>query len=94
LLSAQQPHSHFRTADIPLNVEVAPGASADVTLPVRFDESPGAVVENPFLILRVRQEGDWLVLARVRVTSGSRGEPLAAASVVVTTQKVTAGRAD
>jgi hypothetical protein len=58
---------------------------------VRFDESPGAVVENPFLILRVRQEGEWLVLARVRVTSGAHGEPLAGAPVVVTTQKVSRG---
>jgi len=88
LLSAQHPHSQFRTAETTLDVEVAPGASEDVTLPVRFDESPGAVVENPFLIVRFRERSEWRVLARVRVIAGARGEPLAGESVVITTQRV------
>ena len=67
---------------------VAPGAAAVVTLPVRFNETPGAVVGNPFLIVRMRERGEWRVLARVRVTAGARGEPLAGKSVVVTEQKV------
>lgn len=88
LLSAQHPHSQFRSADAALDIEVAAGASADVTLPVRFNESPGVVVENPFLIVRVRESAEWRVLARVRVTAGARGEPIAGDSVVVTTQRV------
>ena len=68
--------------------EIAPGAEAKVTLPVRFAESPGVIVENPFLILVFRDGADWRLLARVRVTAGTRGEPLAGQSVVVTTQKV------
>jgi len=88
LLGAQQPHSQFRSSDTKLDVEIAPGATAQVTLPVRFNEAPGAVVENPFLIVRLRERGEWRVLARVRVTAGARGEPLAGKSVVVTEQKV------
>ena len=68
--------------------EVAPGAEERVTLPVRFTESPGVIVENPFLILVFRDGSDWRLLARVRVTAGTRGEPLAGQSVVFTTQKV------
>jgi hypothetical protein len=88
LLGAQHPHSQFRTAETALNVEIAPGATAEVTLPVHFSESPGDVVENSFLILRLRERGEWRVLARVRVSAGARGEPVAGKSVVVTTQRV------
>ena len=68
--------------------EVAPGAETDVALPVLFAESPGVIVENPFLILVFRDDEDWRLLARVRVTAGTRGEPLARGSVVVRMQKV------
>lgn len=83
-----QPHSQFRTPETKVDREIAPGKATDVALPVRFRESPGAIVENPFLILRFREDRDWLVLARVRITAGSRGEPVAGQSVVVTTRKV------
>jgi hypothetical protein len=92
LLAAQHPHSQFRTPETRIDREIAPGAAADVALRVRFSESPGGVVENPFLILRFRENGDWRVLARVRVTAGKNGEPVAGDSVVLTTQKV--GAAD
>ncbi len=88
LLAAQHPHSQFRTPETRIDREIAPRASADVALPVRFSESPGVVVENPFLILRFRDGGDWRALARVRVTGGKNGEPLAGESVILTTQKV------
>jgi hypothetical protein len=88
LLAAQHPHSQFRTPETRLDHEIAPGTAADVALPVRFSEPPGAVVENPFLILRFRESGDWRALARVRVTAGKNGEPLAGDTVVLTTQKV------
>ncbi len=68
--------------------EIAAGAETDVVLPVLFTESPGVIVENPFLILLFRDGSDWRLLARVRVTAGRRGEPLAGQSVVVTTQEV------
>jgi hypothetical protein len=88
LLSAQHPHSQFRTPEISLDRDVGPGTTAEFALPVRFTELPGVIVENPFLILLFRDSETWRVLARVRITAGSKGEPLADQSVVVTTQKV------
>jgi hypothetical protein len=87
LVSAIQPHSQFRTPETGLDRTLAPGTAADVALPVRFAESPGVVVENPFLIVRFREDGDWRLLARVRVIAGTGGEPIAGRSVVVTTQR-------
>lgn len=55
---------------------------------VDFDQPPGAVVENAFLILVARSEGDWRMFTRVRVTAGSHGEPTAGESVVITTQQI------
>jgi hypothetical protein len=91
-LSAQHPHSQFRTPEMKVGQEIAPGAETSVALPVMFTESPGVIVENPFLILVFRDDADWRLLARVRVTAGTRGEPLAGQSVVVTTQKVGAAQ--
>jgi hypothetical protein len=92
LLAAQHPHAQFRTPETRFDREVGAGAVAEIVLPVRFDELPGAVVENPFLIVRLRDGGDWRLLARVRVIAGARGEPLAGQAVVVTAQR--AGPAD
>src|SRR5439155_3320414 len=86
VLSAIQPHAQFRAAETALDRAIAPGQAADLALAARFDEAPGTVVENPFLILRVLSAGRELrVLARVRTTAGARGEPLADPHVVVTT---------
>lgn len=87
-MGAQHPHSQFRTPETKLDQQIAPGAHTDVALPVRFSEPPGGIVENPFLIVVFHENADWRVLARVRVTAGARGEPIAGDSVVVTTQKV------
>lgn len=88
LVSAQHPHSQFKTPETKLDLEIAPGANAAVALPVQFSELPGVRVENPFLILVFRDSAKWRLLARVRVTAGTRGEPIASQSVVVTTQEV------
>jgi hypothetical protein len=88
LLSAQHPHSQFRTPHTSLDRDVAPREETDIVLPVRFTELPGVMVENPFLILVFRQGGDWRLLARVQVTASPKGEPLAGQSVVVTMQRV------
>ena len=88
LLSARQPHSQFRTPETKLDEEIGPGAQTEVVLPVRFSESPGVVVENPFLIVVFHDNAGWRLLARVRVTSGTRGEPIAGEQVVITTQRV------
>lgn len=86
LLAAQHPHSQFRTPDTKMDLEIAPGSDAEIALPVQFNESPGVRVENPFLILLFRDSAEWRLLARVRVTAGTNGEPIASQSVVVTTQ--------
>jgi len=88
LLSAQHPHSQFRTPETKIDREIAPGSDTTVALPVQFTESPGVTVENPFLILRFRDSAEWRLLARVRVTAGPSGEPLAGQAVVVTAQEV------
>jgi hypothetical protein len=87
LLSAQHPHSQFRSPETRIDREIAPGADATIALPVGFTELPGVRVENPFLILRFRESAEWRLLARVRVTAGASGEPIASQSVVITTQE-------
>lgn len=87
LLSAQHPHSQFRTPETKIDREVPPGSETTIALPVQFSETPGVRVENPFLILLFRDGSDWRLLARVRVTAGPGGEPIAGQSVVVTTQE-------
>jgi hypothetical protein len=88
LASAIQPHSQFRTSEVPLDVRIDPGEDRDLRLAVHFDEEPGAVVENAFLILVLDGEPQSRILARVRVTAGPRGEPIAGPSVVITGQTV------
>src|SRR5712691_9645361 len=89
LLRALQPHAQFRSDELTLARDLKPGEATDLALPIHFAEAPGAVVENPFLILRVSEGGaEWRVLARVRVTAGARGEPVASGPVIITTQEV------
>ena len=88
LISAEHPHSHFRTPETKIDREVVPGSVVSVALPVQFSEAPGERIENPFLILTFRARADWRLLARVRVTAGANGEPIAGQSVVVSTREV------
>ncbi len=89
LIAAIHPHAQFRTPETAVEREIAPGAETDLVLPVRFDETPGTVVENPFLILRLADgDQEWRVLARVSVTAGPRGEPIAGNTISITTHRV------
>jgi hypothetical protein len=88
VLSAQQPHSQFRTPETKIDREVASGSDTTIALPVQFNESPGVRVENPFLILLFRDSAEWRLLARVRTTAGTSGEPIAGQAVVVNIQEV------
>jgi hypothetical protein len=90
LLAAQHPHSQFQTPETKMDREIAPGSDTEIALPVQFKESPGVRVENPFLILRFRDSAEWRLLARVRVTAGTSGEPIASQSVVITTEEARA----
>jgi hypothetical protein len=88
ILTAVQPHARFRNEERPLDLELGIGSGTELVLPVTFDEPAGAVVENPFLILRVSDAGgEWRVLARLRVAAGDRGEPRVNMEAV-TTQRV------
>ena len=88
LLSAQHPHSQFRTPETKIDREIPSGSDTTIALPVHFSESPGVRVENPFLILVFRDSAEWRLLARVRVTAGTGGEPIAGQAVVVNIQEV------
>jgi hypothetical protein len=88
LLSAQHPHSQFRTPETRIDREVPSGSDTTIALPVQFGEPPGVRVENPFLILLFRDSAEWRLLARVRVTAGTNGEPIASQSVVINVQEV------
>jgi len=88
IISAVLPHAGFRAAERSLDVAVPPGASADVSLAASFAAAPGAVVENPFVILTVDDGGErWRVLARLRVVAGPDAEPRPQTRLV-TTQRV------
>jgi hypothetical protein len=88
VLSAQHPHSQFRTPETRIDREIPSGTDTTIALPVQFSETPGVRVENPFLILLFRDSAEWRLLARVRVTAGTNGEPIAGQSVVVNIQEV------
>ena len=95
LIAAIQPHARFRAPETAIEREIAPDAETDIVLPVRFIETTGTVVENPFLILRVADGNqEWRVLARVSVTAGLRGEPIAGNAVSITTHRVGAVQQD
>ncbi len=87
LLTARLPHSQFRGEEI----ELAPpsgilaGESASLELSVKCRESPGSVVENAFLILRINWLGQsWLILARLRVLFDEQGAPQTVTEMLTT----------
>ena len=87
--TAVQPHTQFRTPETKLGRDLSAHGVIDIDLPVRFNEEPGTVVENPFLILRATYEGvSWRILLRVQVTAGIRGEPIASRTLSVSTDRV------
>jgi hypothetical protein len=90
ILTARLPHSQFRGAEQALEPASAlpPNESALLELSVVCSESPGAIVENAFLILRVLwQERPWLILARMRVEFGDESAPRTTTELI-TTQEV------
>lgn len=90
LLEAWLPHGRFRAEAVPLagQLPLASGASIRLEFTVGFDEPPGEYVENAFVILRVRWQGqEWRVLTRLAVTADADGSP-AASTELITTQPV------
>lgn len=84
------PHGRFRCPrqayDPPLTVE--PGSSEKLAFPVECQGEPGAVVENCFVILNLKQDlEDWRVFARITVSFGADSAP-DPETVVITTQRI------
>lgn len=87
LLEAWLPHGRFRAEAVPLTAHspLASGANTRLTFTVGFDEPAGELVENAFVILRVRWQGqEWRVLTRLAVTADADGSPLASTELITT----------
>ena len=85
LLEAWLPHGRFRAEAVPLSEQplLASGASVRLEFTVGFDEPTGELVENAFVILRVRWEGqEWRVLTRLAVMADGDGRPVAATELI------------
>lgn len=89
LESAWLPHGQFRSERIDLRSipVIGPDETVHVQTTVRFDEPPGAVVENAFFILTARWRNEpWRILARLTVRMDSDGP--AAETETMTIQQV------
>lgn len=74
LLSVRAPHARFRAEPADLDAAVSP--STDIALAVQVEAGRAEEVENAFVILVVRQDGErWRVMFRVRVRIDDRGTP-------------------
>lgn len=90
ILAARLPHSRFQGEEQELSpiLEILPNESGRLELAVTCSESPGTIVENAFLILRVHWLDQlWRILARLRVVFNEQVAPETIAELV-TTQKV------
>jgi hypothetical protein len=84
LEAAWIPHGRFRgEGRIPLDVEVAPGASHCLEFRVHAREAPGTLVENAFLILRLPE---WRVFVRMRIEFDVDARPRPIVEQVTTQQ--------
>jgi hypothetical protein len=77
LIAAWIPHGRFRgDGRLPVSEAIGPGAPRDLEFVVTADEPPLTVVENAFLILRVRLSGaPWRVFIRMRIEFDSAAVP-------------------
>ncbi len=87
LEDAWLPHGRFRgDGHSSVDVVVQPRDEYALALPVSASEAPGTVVENAFLILRVRSTTRaWRVFARMRIVFEAAPRPLVEA---VTAQRL------
>lgn len=78
IVEAWHPHGRFRSGRLRRSLRIPPRARACLEMPARIDAGAGDVVENCFLILRVRSGRErWRVLARftLRVDDGGMPKP-------------------
>ena len=84
------PHGKFlgQSVDLSGRGRLDPGAGREIQLPVVFEETPGATVENAFLVLTaVWQKRVLRIFVRMTVESDSVGAP-AAKTELITMQEV------
>ena len=76
VVEAWHPHARLRSSRLRRDLAVPAKRSASLEMPARIDSKPGDMVENTFVILRVRRgrEG-WRVLARSRLRVDEAGIP-------------------
>jgi hypothetical protein len=86
LQAAWIPHGRFRgDGRLPLSGELEAGESTRLEFGVSAAESPGTVVENAFLILRVTSEGrDWRIFTRMRIEFDAQATPRPIVEAVTT----------
>ena len=85
LLEAWLPHGRFQADTVPLGAQppLASGTSVLLEFTVGFDEAPGELVENAFVILRLQWGNEvWRVLTRLAVTANADGSPAAATELI------------
>lgn len=78
IVNVAVPHGRFRgqEADLRLALWIPPWESHQLELRVACAGEPGTTVENAFLILSVKFEGeDWRILVRLSVDFNDSGEP-------------------
>jgi hypothetical protein len=78
LEGAWVPHGRFRgDGHMPLATEILPGESWRLTQEVTASEAPETVVENAFLIIRLRRRDQaWRVFTRMRIEFKVDGVPV------------------
>jgi hypothetical protein len=87
LLAAWLPHGRFRAPERALEPppRLLPGESARLDLVATCDEAPGTVVENAFVILRVRWGDEpWRILVRLLLTAAAHGAPTNTIALITT----------
>ena len=87
LLAAWQPHGRFRAAEQAFDPppRLAPGEEVRLSLSVACAGMAGEVVENAFLILRVRWgDTSWRVLTRLTLRFGDDSVPTIVPEAVTT----------
>ncbi|MGH7827918.1 MAG: hypothetical protein ACREQ7_22425 [Candidatus Binatia bacterium] len=90
IVSARLPHGKFRSKDLRFSpsISVPARGGAVVNAAVAFNEAPGTIVENAFLILLIEcLQVRWRVFVRFRVTANQAAEP-ETLTELITTQKV------
>ncbi|HEY7066292.1 MAG TPA: hypothetical protein VII06_32770 [Chloroflexota bacterium] len=78
LLAAWLPHGKLRAAERALEPppRLQPGESVRLDLLAAFEEAPGTVVENTFVILRALWGDEpWRIMVRLLITTDDRGAP-------------------